>query len=118
MAEYAIILYANKDDISSDVDGPERGAHDQHSEELQEGGSMIAAFALEPFDTATSIRMDAVTDGPFIEAKEVVLGFYVIEATDLDEALAVAKRNPIIAQGGGVEVRPVQGFVVRTTLDE
>jgi hypothetical protein len=117
MAEYAIFLYANKDDITHDVNGSEREEHDRYSEEMQEAGSMIAAFALESYDTATSIRSEGITDGPFIEAKEVVLGLYVIEAPDLDAALAEAQRNPIIKQGGGVEVLPVEGFVVRPTSE-
>ncbi len=59
---------------------------------------------------------DAVTDGPFIEAKEVILGFYVIEAPDLDAALEIARRNPVLGDGGGLEVRPVaQGRVVGRT---
>jgi hypothetical protein len=70
-------------------------------------GTMVAAFELEPPDTATSLRGDTVTDGPFIEAKEVIAGFYVIEAPDLDAALQVARQNPILRQGGGLEVRPV-----------
>jgi hypothetical protein len=74
---------------------------------------MVAAFALQPVATATSIRGDVVTDGPFVDAKEVIAGFYVIEAPDLDAALAVARRNPATQQGGGVEVRPVDSFFVR-----
>jgi hypothetical protein len=73
---------------------------------------MHVAFALESYESATSLRASGVTDGPFIESKEVVLGGCVIEASDLDAALAIASRNPILHQGGGVEVRPVQGFVI------
>jgi hypothetical protein len=56
---------------------------------------------------ATSVRADAITDGPFLDSKEVVAGFYVIEAADLDAALAIARTNPVVRDGGGVEVRPV-----------
>jgi len=52
------------------------------------------------------------TDGPFIDADEVVAGFYVIEAADLDAAVEIARRNPITQQGGGVEVRPVEGAFI------
>ena len=63
---------------------------------------------------ATSIRGDTITDGPFVDAKEVVAGFYVIEAPDLDAALAIARPNPAVREGGGVEVRPVHSsFVTR-----
>jgi hypothetical protein len=62
---------------------------------------------------ATSIRGDTITDGPFVDSKEVVAGFYVIEAPDLDAALAIARRNPAVLNGGGVEVRPVHSSFVR-----
>jgi hypothetical protein len=54
-----------------------------------------------------------VTDGPFVDAKEVIAGFYVIDAPDLDAALRIAGRNPAVQLGGGVEVRPVAGGFVR-----
>jgi hypothetical protein len=68
---------------------------------------MLVAYALTPQEMATSIRAGGVTDGPFIDANEVVAGFYVLEAPDLDTALAIARTNPAIRAGGGVEVRPV-----------
>jgi len=117
MAEYAIFLFADERVIKSDLDGHEREQHDEHAEELQEENFVIAAFALEPYETSTSIRANGITDGPFTESREVILGFYVIEAVDLDAALATASRNPIIKQGGGVEVRPVESFMVRPVLD-
>ena len=113
MTEYAILLYGATGDGLGPPDPAARSEHDRHAEDLQEAGGVIAAFALESPTMATSIRVDGITDGPFLEAKEVVLGFYVIEAADLDAALAQAKRNPIIAQGGGVEVRPVESYMVR-----
>lgn len=114
MPQYAVFLYAPADDDTEPEPGA-REAHQRHAEELRDSGAMLAAFALAPVSTATSIRDVGVTDGPFIEAKEVILGFYVLEARDLDAALAVAGRNPILGQGGGVEVRPVEGGEVRTT---
>jgi hypothetical protein len=54
---------------------------------------------------STSIRADVVTDGPFVDTKEALGGYYLIEAVDLDQALAVAKLCP--APHGGVEVRPI-----------
>jgi hypothetical protein len=68
---------------------------------------MLVAYALTPRDMAMSIRAGAVTGGPFLGAQEVVAGFYVIEAPDLDAALTIAGTNPAIREGGGVEVRPV-----------
>jgi len=71
------------------------------------GGQIVAAVELEPGSTATAIRGGLVSDGPFAETKEVVAGVYVLEARDLDHALALAAMTPII--DGGVEVRPIAG---------
>jgi hypothetical protein len=80
---------------------------------MEESSRMTAAFALESRATATSIRGGGLTEGPFVEDEEVVPGFHILEAADLDTALAIAGRNPVIRQGGGVEVRPVAGSIVR-----
>jgi hypothetical protein len=62
----------------------------------------------QPLDRSGSIvRKDAVTDGPYVEAKDLVLGFIVVQARDLAEASEIAKGCPIVAGGGSVEVRPV-----------
>jgi hypothetical protein len=113
MAEYAVLLYVPMNDTGEEPNVEELEAHRRHSVELQRAGDMMLAFALEPVSMATSMRADVITDGPFLESKEVVAGFYVIEAPDLDAALAIARRNPIHDQGGGVEVRPVESYVVR-----
>ena len=73
----------------------------------------VGGNALQPTATATTIRRDGaggftVTDGPFAETKEALGGYYLIEAADLDEAIAIAKQVP--ARFGGVEVRPVMVF--------
>ncbi|MDB5065218.1 MAG: YCII-related protein, partial [Chloroflexi bacterium] len=75
--------------------------------------SIRGGDALQPTSTATSLRHEpsgeiTVTDGAFAETKEALGGYYVIEAADLDEAIAVAKQVP--ARFGGVEVRPVMVF--------
>ncbi|AGZ39737.1 YciI family protein [Actinoplanes friuliensis] len=106
MAQYAIFIYGGGPEHSTD-------AHDRYAQELITAGTMTLAYALEPIETSTSIRGDVVTDGPFIDAKEVVAGFYVIEAPDFDAALDIARRNPATQQGGGVEIRPIAGGFVR-----
>jgi len=112
MAQYAILIYANDSAHGTNATAEELEPHNRHAEEVVKSGAMVAAFALQPVATATSIRGDVVTDGPFIDAKEVVAGFCVIEALHLDAALEIARRNPATQQGGGVEVRPVDsGFV-------
>jgi hypothetical protein len=113
MAQYAILIYASDSAHGVDATPEELEVHDRHGKELAESGCMVAAFALEPKETSTSIRGDVMTDGPFVEAKEVVAGFYVIDAPDLDAALEIARGNPATQLGGGVEVRPVAGGFVR-----
>jgi hypothetical protein len=78
---------------------------------LDAAGHRIAAEALQPVRTATTVRVRngnvAVTDGPFAETKEQLAGFYLIDAADLDEAIRLAARIPP-ARVGAIEVRPVR----------
>jgi len=78
---------------------------------VHSSGHAIAAEALQPVHTATTLRVRdgtiSITDGPFAETKEQLTGFYLIEARDLNEALQIAGRIPA-ARVGCVEVRPVR----------
>ncbi len=78
---------------------------------FRDRGVLIAAEALQPIDTATTVRVRngklAVTDGPFAETKEHLAGFYLIEARDLNAAIQAAAKIPP-AREGSVEVRPVR----------
>ncbi|MCX5009015.1 YciI family protein [Streptomyces sp. NBC_00638] len=110
MAQYAILIYAKAHVDEAEVVPGAREAHDRHFQDMVKSEALVAAFALQPAaDTATSIHGDVVTDGPFIDAKEVIAGFAIVEAPDLDAALKIARANPATQQGGGVEVRPVEG---------
>ena len=114
MAQYAILVYQLAPADPADLTQEQRAAHDRHAAEVDTlGATMTLGFVLAPTTTATSISADTVTDGPFLDTKEVVAGFYVVEAPDLDAALAVAHRNPATQQGGAVEVRPVLDSYVR-----
>jgi hypothetical protein len=108
MPQYAMLIYTRPPAADDPPSTHDRRAHDSHAQELEEAGAMVAAFALQPGAYATSIRGDAITDGPFIDSKEVIAGFAIIEAPDLDAAIELARRNPATQQGGGVEVRPVE----------
>ena len=72
---------------------------------------VVGGEQLQPIETATTVRVQngetLLTDGPFIDAKEHVGGFLVIEADDLDAALEIAARIPAARMGGAVEVRPL-----------
>ncbi|GAA4199010.1 YciI family protein [Actinocatenispora rupis] len=110
MAQYAILIF--DDPTAGDYTAGQLAESKQHAEDIVDSGAMVSAYALAAPETATSLRGDVVTDGPFVDTKEVVAGFCVIEAPDLDAALAVARDNPAVRWGrGGVEVRPVAGSI-------
>ena len=78
---------------------------------ISESPGVIAGAQLHPADTATTVRVQdgrtLTTDGPFIEAKEALGGYYLYEADDLDAAIELAARIPAARMGGAIEVRPV-----------
>ena len=80
-------------------------------DEIRKSGHYLAAEALQPVDTATTIRVRngklSTTDGPFAETKEQLGGFILIEARDLNEAIQVAAKIPL-ARRGSIEVRPIK----------
>ena len=89
--------------------------HLDFNDGLRASGHFIQAEALEPARTTACVRVRAgktsVTDGPFTETKEMVAGFYLIEAEDVNEAAAIASRIPS-ARLGTVEVRPARQLFV------
>ena len=107
MAQYAILLYSPAPADPMGLPPEEMDAHMRYDEQIKElGGQASGAQALAPSSTATSIRGDLVTDGPFVESKEVLAGFFVLDARDLDHALRIARLCPATWRGG-VEVRPL-----------
>lgn len=107
MAQYAVLVYSPAPADPMEITPDYLALLDRYPAQVEElGGQIITGFALQPSTTATAIRGDLVTDGPFIEAKEVVAGFFILEAPDLDVALKIAKLNPATIDGG-VEVRPL-----------
>jgi len=80
-----------------------------YDEALRKAGHLIVAHALQPVETATTVRVRngklSATDGPFAETTEQLDGFLLIEARDLNEAIQVAAGIPL-ARRGSIEVRP------------
>ncbi len=74
-------------------------------------GNFKGGDALEPASTATTVRLRdgkvLMTDGPFVETKEQLAGYYLVEAENLDQAVAIAGRIPT-ARSGAIEVRPIR----------
>jgi len=111
MAQYLALTYT--DDV--DWFAPEQAAGLAEYREFaqRDGGAVLSSAVLHPTSTATVVRVigarggEVVTaDGPYAETKEALTGYYLIEAPDLDAAVAIAARIPA-AWAGAVEVRPV-----------
>jgi hypothetical protein len=86
-----------------------------YTDQLGKSGKLLGGEALHPTAAATSVRAKAgggtlTTDGPFVETKETLGGYYIIDAANLDDAIAWAAKMPIFATGGGVEIRPIMEF--------
>ncbi len=107
MPQYAMLLYSPAPADPMEIPSEEIEAQMRYGDQIEEmGGKIHSPYALQPSTTATSIRGDVVTDGPFIEAKEVIAGFFILDARDLDHALEIAKQCPSNWRGG-VELRPL-----------
>lgn len=87
-----------------------------YDEALRERGQCVASEALQPVQTATTVRVRngkvSITDGPFAETKEQLAGFYLVDARDLNEAIQIASKIPP-ARVGCVEVRPIRDLAGR-----
>jgi hypothetical protein len=111
MTQYALLLYGRDVDWSLPEHAADTREYSRFGEE--NAAAIRGGAALHPTSTATVVRVtgarggDVVTtDGPYAETKEAMTGFYLVEADDLDAALAIAARCPS-AWDGAVEVRPV-----------
>jgi hypothetical protein len=114
MAEYLLLIYGEEAALGSAE--PETFSQMMKGHQVfgeRNAAALRGGNALQPTATATSVRVDStgrfvVTDGAFAETKEALGGYYLVEAADLDEALALAKQIPM--PFGGVEVRPIRTF--------
>jgi hypothetical protein len=110
--KYALLIYAVPGAVD-DAQPADDGVIDNwldYTAATKDAGVLVAAERLAQVDTATSLRLQGgqrlLTDGPFIETKEHLLGFYLLDVTDLDAALDWAAKMPVMRYGT-VEVRPV-----------
>lgn len=111
--DYLLLLYANEDGwtiMTKEQQQQGYAAYMAYTEALKKAGAYKASQRLQPVATATTVRVtdgkSQVLDGPYVESKEQLGGFYLIEAPDLDAALAWAARCPG-ASHGTIEVRPI-----------
>jgi hypothetical protein len=111
MSEYVFLFRTNEEDRRQAMGTPERAqkaiqAWITWMRDLEAKGLMKSYG--KPLETSGKVvRRESVTDGPFAETKDIVLGFIVVEAKDLAEASRIAQGCPFIAGTGSVEVRPV-----------
>lgn len=107
---YMLLIYADEQALSDTEREQCYGESTELAQHIDSAGQYLAAAPLYPTSTATSVRVRdgqrVVTDGPFAETREQLGGYFLIDASDLDEAIAVAERIPM-ARRGTVEVRPV-----------
>lgn len=105
--KYLCLVYLSEENWNACPDGE---CFD-YAKHLVESGKMIAAEPLHGVATATTVRVRngqmSMTDGPFAETKEMLAGFYLIDAKDLNEAVNIAAKIPP-AKYGSIEVRPVR----------
>ena len=107
MPQFGVVIYSPAPADPMSLSAEHLGRLERYHGQVGElGGAIVAGFALQPSTTAKAVRASGITDGPFAEAKEVVAGFFVLEAPDLDTALRIAELNPAVGDGG-VEVRPL-----------
>jgi hypothetical protein len=109
---YALLIYSAPE-ARTPYEPADDGVFDNwvaYTQAVKDSGALVAAEQLQEVDTATTVRLRGgerlLTDGPFIETKEHLLGFYLVDVPDLDTALDWAARMPLI-RSGTVEVRPV-----------
>ena len=110
--QYLLMIFGDEAAVHGST--PEQGkamgeAYARFTQAIVKSGHLKGGDQLKPSNTATTIRRgegkSLMTDGPFAETREQLAGYYIVEAKDLDEAVAIAERIPFTA--GAVEVRPI-----------
>ena len=111
--QYLMLLYAAESQfqqMTPEQQAAGAGEYMKFTEQIKARGNWVGSNRLRPVASATTVRVRdgkrVVTDGPFVETKEQLGGYYLVEAKDLDEALALAAQCPG-ARHGAIEVRPV-----------
>ena len=114
--QYLLMIYAEEGGWNAMPPEAQKAgvaAYTAYTEALRKAGVLLGSNRLKDTDTATTVRLangrTIVEDGPFAETKEQLGGYYLIEASDLDEALKWADKIPLL-DGGKIEVRPVWGM--------
>jgi hypothetical protein len=112
--QYLLLIYANEIDFAAMSEGDKQAMYKEYlsfTESIRESGHYQGGNPLQPVATATTVRVrdgkTLTTDGPFAETREQLAGYYLIEGSDLDQAIGIAARIPG-ARRGSIEVRPIR----------
>lgn len=114
--QYLLLIYQNEAEVEKMGEAQWKQVHADYmayTQAIVQSGNLKAGDALQRSSTATTVRVrngkTLTTDGPFAETREQLAGYYVVEAKDLDNAVALAERIPS-AKWGSIEVRPIRKF--------
>ena len=114
--KYLLMIYADEkiwENYSEAERGKAFGEYMTFTQGIKDNGKYVGGNPLKPTSTATTVRVregkQLVTDGPFAETKEQLGGYYLVEATDLDDAIKIAAKIPG-ARYGSIEVRPIMAY--------
>lgn len=119
---YLLLIYNNPatEATGADLEAVLQGHAELH-QELKEAGTVISSASLSDPAATTTVRVEqrsgaaAVTDGPFLETKEYLAGYYLVECDTQEQAIKIARRIPCGLRGA-IEVRPVNEAITRTVL--
>ena len=108
--QYVLLIYSNESDEQNQDGAQLMADYGAFTQGIVQSGAFKSADRLKPVNTATTVRVrdgkTLTTDGPFAETREQLGGYYLVEAKNLDEAIAIAAKIPG-AKHGSIEVRPV-----------
>lgn len=111
--QYLLLIYENENNRAAPDRSKMMEEYGKFTKSIIESGNFKAGDALQPTATATTVRLKdgkpVTTHGPFAETREALLGYYLIDAKDLDQALGIAARVPS-AKHGSIEVRPIMVY--------
>jgi len=114
--QYLLLIYQNEAEVEKMGEAKWKQVHADYmayTQAIVQSGNLKAGDALQRSSTATTVRVrngkTLTTDGPFAETREQLAGYYLVEAKDLDNAVALAERIPS-AKWGSIEVRPIRKF--------
>ncbi|MFE6734066.1 YciI family protein [Microbacterium sp. NPDC057659] len=107
MPQFAVLIHVSDSAHAPDATPEELKECDDDYEALVASGRMSLAYALTPKEFAKTVRRTGDVEGVHRPDGDIVAGFYVIEAADIDEAARLARHNPAVLAGGAVEIRPV-----------